>query len=185
MKRFSLLLTLFLFYGCNSATEGTPLAHHQRNPALNEFNADAIAWHTDNGEGLRMYMDDQYLYLQFDHSSISAEESKYIQFIIDSDNNVSTGNLTTENGADYIVENGYLYRAKRPDQWDWEEIGKVDSVVEPQRDTVRIEKSMLAPLSENFCVNAEVLNAKLEPILYSPDTKDANGNHLKTHYLKP
>lgn len=174
-----LTLILTLGGGCAAPDNTTPLAHHAKNLSQHDFDAASISWDVDNGEGLRMHADAEWVYMQFSYSV--GEEGKYIQFIIDSDDNTATGNRV-ENGADYIVENGYLYRSKQRDAWDWEELGKVDSVTEEGRDTVRIRKSDMPGLSPHFSVNAEVLNARLKPILYSPEAMDAEGNHLKTRY---
>ncbi|MNO03001.1 hypothetical protein D3C81_2235890 [compost metagenome] len=50
-------------------------------------------------------------------------------------------------------------------------------------DTVRIPLENLAGIRPTFSVNAEQLNKKWKPVLYSPSQIDATGNHLKTRYL--
>jgi hypothetical protein len=180
---FTLLLSMLLWSGCAAPKEqGTPLGHHPQNKQQRDFDPSGINWEVDNGEGLRMHLEGGWLYLQFDYRKADLEKSRYIQFIIDSDANSSTGNAV-ENGADYIVENGYLYHAKQRDLWDWEEMGKVGAVVEEGIETVRIAVSAFGRLASRFRVNAEVLNAKFTPILYSPDAIDGEGNHLKTVYI--
>ncbi len=174
--------TALLFTACGETgtTQGTPLAHHKK-VIEKGFDPVAIPWRVDNGEGLRIYMDNDYIYLQFDHTA-AGEAMKNIQFIIDIDNNSSTGNRV-ENGADYIVENGYLYQSLQRDVWDWYEIGKVESSIDALVDTVRIKRTKLQNMHENFGVGAQALNDKWEPVLYSPSMQDEEGNHLKTTYI--
>ena len=172
---------LFLMNGCGTQpATGTPLGHHPKNLGQYDFNPDLLNWEVDNSEGLRMHTDSRLIYLQFDHTA-AGEKIKNIQFIIDIDNNHTTGNAQ-ENGADYIVENGYLYQSKSRDTWDWKEIGKVKSTVEGLVDTIQLEKQALSYSGGAFAVNAEALDDKWQPVLYSPSAQDANGIHLKTVY---
>ena len=178
-----LITPLLLFCsGCGVAQTGRPLGHHAKDATNRAFAPESVTWQVDNGEGLKMSREEGYLYLQFDHSQIDTANYPNTQFIIDVDDNTSTGNRQ-ENGAEYIVENGYLYHAGKPDIWDWEEIGKVESAVDANIDTVRIPLDNLAGIRPTFSVNAEQLNKKWKPVLYSPSQIDAVGNHLKTRYL--
>jgi hypothetical protein len=174
---------LLLLSGCGQTEQGTPLGHHPKDLQQMDFDIDRLSWRVDNGEGLRMSIEGDYLYLQFDHSA-GESDAQNIQFIIDVDNNTSTGNAV-ENGADYIVENGYLYRSQKRDLWDWKEVGKMEAAVDVENhiDCVRIPLTMLENMQPRFGVNAELLNSSWKPVLYSPSATDANGNHLKTHYL--
>lgn len=175
---------LILMGGCGSEPKpkpvGTPLGHHPKDPEQYDFTPDPIEWEVDNKEGLRIHTDDEYIYLQFDHTA-AGDEIENIQFIIDIDNDHSTGNAH-ENGADYIVENGYLYRAKNRDLWDWEELGTVDCAVDGLVDTVKLEKEALSYDGGAFSVNAEALNDNWRPVIYSPSGEDENDMHLKTVY---
>ena len=173
---------LLLFAGCGSSDSTTPLAHHDKE-LNNAFDPSVVVWQVDNNEGLRINEESEYIYLQFDHSA-SQSDAQNVQFIIDIDNNTSTGNMT-ENGADYIVENGYLYQSKSRTRWDWQELGKMDSAVEGNVDTVRIPLSMLENKRDVFAVNAELLDDRWQPVLYSPSAIDENGNHKKTRYPDP
>ena len=174
-----MLATLIAACGDNGR-KATPLGHHIKPLQQEDFDATALNWEVDNGEGLHMHTDSRFIYLQFDHTA-AGEKIKNIQFIIDIDNNHTTGNAQ-ENGADYIVENGYLYQSKSRDTWDWKEIGKVKSSVEGLVDTVQLEKQSLSYSGGAFAVNAEALDDKWQPVLYSPSAQDANGMHLKTLY---
>ena len=177
----STVLLLFIS-GCGTQqASGTPLGHHPKNQEQYDFNPNLFKWEVDNGEGLRIHVDNQYIYLQFDHTE-AGDKITNIQFIIDIDNNHTTGNAQ-ENGADYIVENGYLYQSKSRDLWDWKEIGKVKSTVESLIDIVQLEKQALHYSGGIFTVNAEALDDKWQPVLYSPSAQDENGAHLKTIYI--
>lgn len=177
-----LILVLAAFFiGCgDDVAETTPLGHHTKISQQHDFDPELLNWELDNGKGLRIHTDSQYIYLQFDHTA-AGEQIKNIQFIIDIDNNHTTGNVQ-ENGADYIVENGYLYQSKSRDAWDWKEIGKVKSTVEGLIDTVQLQKQALSYIGGAFSVNAEALDDRWQPVLYSPSAQDANGIHLKTVY---
>jgi hypothetical protein len=55
------------------------------------------------------------------------QEVGHLQFFLDTDNNDSTG-FSGENGwvikgADYLIEDGKLFRAKSTNQWQWDYIG--------------------------------------------------------------
>ena len=173
-------LGLIWLTGCGSTQQGTPLGHHPKDLKQYDFDPSKRLWEVDNGEGLRISVDERYLYLQFDYSALESD-AENIQFIIDIDNNTSTGNAM-ENGADYIVENGYLYRSKKRDLWDWNELGKVEAAIDEGIDTVRIPLDMLENRQRVFGVNAELLNDTWKPVLYSPSATDAKGYHLKTLY---
>ncbi len=177
-----LILGLAAFFiGCgDDVTNATPLGHHAKISQQHDFDPALLNWEVDNSEGLHIHTDNRFIYLQFDHTA-AGEKIKNIQFIIDIDNNHTTGNAQ-ENGADYIVENGYLYQSKSRDTWDWKEIGKVKSSVEGLVDTVQLEKQALSYSGGAFAVNAEALDDKWQPVLYSPSAQDANGMHLKTLY---
>ncbi len=167
--------------GCGTdAKQPTPLAHHAKNPEQLDFDPSSVNWETDNGEGLKLHLEDTYLYMQFDHTKAGSAIHN-IQFIIDIDNNTSTGNAL-ENGADYIVENGYLYQSLDRDKWDWYEIGKVESAVSGLVDTVRVKLKKFENMQRTFGVSAQALDQNWKPVYYSPSAVDEMGNHLKTIY---
>ena len=144
-----------------------PVAHignYSRGIDKVDFDPDQIEWEYDNLEGLKIHVDEKMLYLYFTHN-ISTEN---IQFIIDADNNPSTGNLE-ENGADYIVENGYIYQSSDPDSWSWKELGAVQSVVKNGKsDAVAIDLSYLKNKSVVFKVSAQALDENWVPKVMSP-----------------
>jgi hypothetical protein len=130
----------------------------------NDFDVAAIEWEYDNHEGLKIHLDSTSLYLQFTHDS----QAENIQFFLDIDDNALTGN-STEGGADYMVENGYLYEATSANDWGWKEIGKVKSVVEAGKvDTVALSLKELKNKNVLFKANAQALNADWTPIQLSP-----------------
>ncbi len=90
----------------------------QRDVLQNDFDIASIAWEYDSLEGLKMHVDSAALYLQFTHNSTAPN----IQFFLDIDDNAQSGNHD-EAGADYMVENGYLYESTKINDWGWKEIG--------------------------------------------------------------
>ncbi len=178
---FTLSALLFLSACGTGGPEGTPLAHHPKEQSSQQIDTSALSWGADNGEGLKISVDEGYLYMQFDYSS-EQSDAKNVQFIIEIDDNTSTGNRTEENGADYIVENGYLYRSKSADIWDWEELGKVEMATGNRVDTVRIDLNKLHNRAACISVNAELLGDDWKPVYYSPSGTDSEGNHKKTRY---
>ncbi|RUM64503.1 MAG: hypothetical protein DSZ05_07440 [Sulfurospirillum sp.] len=178
----STAFVMTIMSGCGTETKkGTPLAHHVKDSGEHNVNTASLDWEVDNGEGLRIHTDVENIYMQFDHSA-AGQGIKNIQFIIDIDNNSSTGNAE-EKGADFIVENGYLYASQKRDLWDWKEIGKVKSSVEDLTDTIEIPKSLLHYSHGPFGVLAEALDDKWQPVLYSPSSVDENKVHTKTVYI--
>ena len=130
----------------------------------NDFNPDDIEWEYDNHEGLRIHVGDDKLYLDF----IYNKSVPNIQFFIDIDNNLNTGNHD-EGGADYLIENGYLYRSTASDAWKWEELGAVKTYSEQdKRYAVAINRSLLDNLGATFGVNAQALNDSWHPEVMSP-----------------
>lgn len=182
---FKLLISIVFtvsFIGCGEDGNSTQsLGHHPKDTKQSDFDPTLLNWEVDNNDGLRIHVDNSYIYMQFDHSK-ETTFTKNIQFLIDIDNNTTTGNKV-ENGADYIVENGYLYKSLSRDKWNWKEIGKTKSDIDGLVDTIKIDISKLENKGTIFSVNAEVLNDKWEPVLYSPAEVDENGNHKKTVYI--
>ncbi len=179
---FTLSALLFLSACGSGGPEGTPLAHHPKEQSSQQIDTSLLSQlGKENGEGLKILVDGGYLYMQFDYSGVQSD-AKNVQFIIDIDDNTSTGNRTEENGADYIVENGYLYRSKSADIWDWEELGKVEMATDNRVDTVRIDLDKLPNRAACISVNAELLGDDWKPVYYSPSGTDADGNHKKTRY---
>jgi hypothetical protein len=81
-----------------------------------------------------------------------------IQFFLDIDADVRTGNLD-EGGADYMVENGYLYASTSNSGWSWKEIAKVKSVIDDGKsDTIAIKLSDLKNKSVVFRVSSHALD---------------------------
>lgn len=129
-----------------------------------DFDPDGIDWEVDNAEGLRMHLGEVYLYLDFTYT----QPAPNIQFFIDTDNDPKSGNID-EGGAEYMVENGYLYRSTDPKKWRWQEIGEVEHVSKTDlRYTLRIKRSQLPDLAILFGVNAQALDSKWHPVVMSP-----------------
>ena len=176
---YSFLAAALLFtVGCGGSGGGsqaqhmaqiptTPVAHigtYARGYAHKDFDTASIVWEFDNLEGLRMHQDASYLYLQFLHNS----HAPNVQFFLDTDNDPDTGNLE-EGGADYMVENGYLYRSTDPRKWKWQEIGPAESTIEDGKsDTIRIKLTDLQNKTAVFRADAQALDADWVPQVLSP-----------------
>ncbi len=144
-----------------------PVLHigkYRRDLQDNDFDLNSIDWEYDNLEGLKIHVDEKYLYLQFTHNSTAIN----IQFFIDIDDNPHTGNQS-ENGADYMVENGHLYESTDINSWKWKSIGDVRSVIKVgQSDAIAIKLSDLKNRSVIFKANAQALNESWSPFVMSP-----------------
>ncbi len=165
--------------GCGGTSTTTTMAQHmrqdnskavpyigkyQRAVVQNDFDVAAIDWEYDNLEGLKIHVASDALYLQFVHNSAAPN----IQFFLDIDDNAQSGNRD-EGGADYMVENGYLYASTSINDWGWKEIGPVKSVIDDGRsDTIMIDTGKLKNRSVVFKVNAQALNASWHPEVSSP-----------------
>ena len=140
------------------------IGQYNRAAGQNDFDPAAIEWEFDNSEGLKIHLGDQNLYINFTHK----QRVPNMQFFIDIDNNLNTGNRD-ENGADYMVENGYLYKSIDPNDWKWQEIGAVKvSSKAGEYDAVSIARSQLSGLGATFGVNAQALDESWDPKAMSP-----------------
>jgi hypothetical protein len=130
----------------------------------NDFNPDLLEWEYDNHEGLRIHLEEDKLYLDFLYN----KPVPNIQFFIDIDNNIDTGNLS-EDGADYMIENGYLYKSTVSNDWKWEELGAVKVYTQPdKRYAVAIDRTMLDNLGATFSINAQALTDDWHPEAMTP-----------------
>ncbi len=140
------------------------IGHYSRNLQDNDFDLSSVDWEYDNLEGLKIHVDQEYLYLKFTHNSLSSN----IQFFLDIDDNPHTGNRS-EGGADYMVENGHLYESTDINSWGWKSIGAVKSVIKVgQSDSIAIKLSELKNKSIVFKANAQALNENWSPSVMSP-----------------
>jgi hypothetical protein len=176
---FVSLFSLGLMFGlsaCGPDDGGHPKTH-DKNLTAKAFEVRDINWTLDNHEGLKIAENKEYLYLQFDYNSTEPN----MQFIIDSDNNPKTG-VSIEAGADYMVENGWLFEADKSSSWGWKDLKQpIDSVVKAgDMDTVRIKKILLKNKTATINVNVEVLTKKWEPVDASPKPK--NGGYPKVKF---
>jgi|GEM_PF-1769468 len=140
------------------------IGQYSRKVEKNNFDPNLIEWEFDNSEGLKIHLDDKNLVINFTHH----QNVPNIQFFIDTDNNINTGNRE-ENGADYMVENGYLYKSTDPSDWKWQEIGAVKVAFKTgEYDAISIPRSQLNSLSTTFGINAQALDEHWEPKAMSP-----------------
>jgi hypothetical protein len=113
---------------------------------------------------LKIHQSSDTLYLQFTHNT----QVPNIQFFLDSDDDPKSGSQG-EGGADYMVENGYLYKATSNNAWGWSEIAAVKSVIDSGKsDTIAIKLSDLKNRSVVFKANAQALDESWIPQKMSP-----------------
>ena len=185
MKRrllYTLLTTTLIttiFTACGEGGNNTTIAQHmakdRNSPVLhigkyvraiqqNDFDVNAIDWEYDNLEGLKIHQGANTLYLQFTHNT----QAPNIQFFLDSDDNAKSGSHE-EGGADYMIENGYLYEATSDNDWGWKEISVVKSVIDSGKsDTIAIKLSDIKNKNVVFKANAQALDASWIPQKFSP-----------------
>ena len=133
-------------------------------PSERSFDPDAVAYDYDNGEGMKMAATHEGLYIDYQAS----QPVENIQFFIDADNDENTGNLAA-GGADYLIENGYIFASTDPQEWSWAEIGKLESAMpDDRRFSVLIGRGMLPDLKEQVGVSVRVLDKAWQPVAMSP-----------------
>jgi len=124
----------------------------------------AIVWEYDNSEGLKVHLDDTYIYLRYEHKSMEPNT----QFFLDIDNNQETG-VKIEEGADYMVENGWLFESVDDNSYGWKEMTEIDStVIMGEYDIIKVPLNILKNKVENFRVNSQVLDDTWNPQSSSP-----------------
>jgi hypothetical protein len=103
-------------------------------------------------------------------------QNSHWQYYLDTDNNSKTGNAAM-NGADYLIENGRLYRSTGTG-WSWSYIKRV-TVDLRDNSTVQatIEKSDLQNLSENINVISAFINPDNWNIVESAEESFVLGNN--------
>ncbi len=141
-------------------------SHHSKKENQKQSNSTAgdITWEYDNKENLKVHVDNDFIYMRYDHKSVEPNS----QFFLDIDNNQATG-VQKEEGADYMVENGWLFEAVDDKEYGWKEVQEVEStVVMGGYDVVKIPIDLLKNKVDTFRVNAQVLDDTWEPVLYTP-----------------
>lgn len=112
-------------------TDTNPLIDINVDGNLSDWATISPIYSTDDSsmKNLKVYNDDSNLYISVEGLNLS---SKYTQFFIDSDNNLSTGFSNSswkESGIEFLVENNSLYKyAGTGTNWSWEKIGSVSMV---------------------------------------------------------
>ena len=177
----SMFLTLGLvavlgstFLGCgDSNSDIGHMKTHDRNITKNDFNVDAISWEFVKAEGLKVHMDQSDLYIAFEHNSTQPN----MQFFIDADNDAKTGH-SNEGGAEYVVENGYLYAYTTENVWGWKEVRIVESSVKKDTmDAVKIPLNLLQNKSATIKVNAQALGKDWMPVVFLPSSLGEKYNY--------
>ena len=174
MKKRSILFLVGIgimlsFTACGEESGGHPAKTHEKDVTQNDFDVKKISWTLDTKDGLKISETNETLYLQYTHNLALPN----LQFFIDVDNNPKTG-VKLEGGADYMVENGWLYQADPQISWGWRDLKKpIKSVIDINKtDTVAIPRSLLKNRTEFIRVNAQVLDKKWMPQGASPRVKD-------------
>ena len=163
------LMSLFLLVGFSACGKEAAAGAHpeftqQRDMSAHDFDSATIGWEFDNHEGLKIHKTQSDLYLQFTHDSALPN----VQFFLDVDNDEDTG-VPIERGADYMVENGWLYVSTKENTWGWKELIKVPCAIqEGVSDTVKISLSSLQNRSTIFRVHTQSLTYDWTPKVFSP-----------------
>ncbi len=95
-------------------------------------------------------------------------EVEHFQYFLDTDNNAATGFSFGEDswrisGADYLIEDGKLYKSTSNNEWSWSEVGDFDTytkTVEGDTAHIHIESNSRDIAS---IVTADTLNITIEP----------------------
>ncbi len=170
---FTILIWSLSACGTDDNSGGHPEVTHQRNLQARDFNPDTIVWEYDNHEGLQVHKSSDALYLSFTHHS----QLPNIQFFLDIDNNPNSG-VATELGADYMVENGWLYESTKLNTWGWKEIAQIPMSIDIySRDSIKIPLSYLKNIVYPFKVNAQALNKKWLPKVFSPTNLESKSTY--------
>ncbi len=139
------------------------------------------AYSASNKAELKLFTTKENLYMHLEADKFPA----HIQIYIDSDLKMKTGykNDSWNNfGADYLVEDGYLYRYTGKGDWGWEEIdviSKSRSKGEKSVLEVVVPKRLLSNLTDKIKVGVELNNKKWT------DTQLLPHGDLPTYELTP
>jgi len=156
-----------------------PEITHDRDFGKNTLDVSKIQWTHDNLQGLKIAEDNKTIYLQYEHNNTIPS----IQFFLDYDHNPSTG-VAIEYGADYMVENGWLYKATSKSAWGWEDMHiEVNRRVEKgKKDTIAIPLKYLKNRHpKSILIDAQTLDYSWNPKTFTP--KDVLSNK-KSEYIK-
>jgi hypothetical protein len=96
-------------------------------------------------------------------------EIKHLQYFLDTDNNDSTGFSGSDGwqvvGADYLIEDGDLYKTQSKTEWKWKYIGKFSQYkrVKDTKDLVNIKIESNDGLLKDIIPHASKINVSIEP----------------------
>lgn len=115
--------------GGKASNENPPGVNHSAPQKLNASRIKSYSQKRTKGLSLTISDDD---FLKIRVNNLDTDELAYTQFYIDIDNNEKTGDKSTDGlwdnpGADYMLENQYLYKSTaNDDSWSWEFISELD-----------------------------------------------------------
>ncbi len=159
------LLIMIGLSACGGSDSGVGhMKTHDRNISKKEFDISTISWEFQKADGFKVHLGEDALYLSFEHQSTQPN----MQFFLDVDNNPNTG-LLKEGGAEYVVENGYLYEHTTENVWGWKEISMVPtSVIKDREDAVKIPLELLKNRTTTMRLNAQALDSSWMPKVFAP-----------------
>ncbi len=125
----------------------------------------------DGGKVLKIFATADNIYLHLEQESFPA----HIQLYIDTDNNNATGYRSdswSNFGADYLVEDGMLYRYTGQGDWGWEEVESVSkfrSAGDKAILDVAVPQNLLQNLADKIKVGTELNNRDWTDTRVLPD----------------
>ena len=96
-------------------------------------------------------------------------EVVHLQYFLDTDNNAATGFSYGEgsyeiSGADYLIEDGDLYKSNSKNSWDWSYVGKFSQYLKRHKDDGKVNIQIATQESLiTSIVKAKQINISIEP----------------------
>ena len=162
----SSLATTLLFTGCGESTATTSLKQPTDTTKVARVDAQETDWTWFVGtDGTHNRTD---LTLDVYFSKNIPAEVQHFQYFLDTDNNSATGfsfgqDSWRVSGADYLIEDGELYKSNSNNAWSWTYVGSFDDYVKTSANgAAHIHISTDNP-SIAAIVTGDTLNITIEP----------------------
>ncbi len=164
----STILTTLLLSGCGTS--------HNSDKNKNPHNLKKLAKTVDLETDWTWFVDMQSVsndkqettfYVTFDEGI--PKEVKHLQYFLDTDNNTSTGFTGSDGwqvfGADYLIEDGDLYKSESTKEWKWTYIGTFNQYkrIKDTKNLVTIQIQSSDALLTNIIKDKSTINVSIEP----------------------
>lgn len=133
---------------------------------------DVASYSQDDGKVLKILTTEDNIYLHLEQKNFPA----HIQLYIDTDNNSASGyknDTWSHFGADYLVEDGILYRYTGKGDWGWEDVDTISKFRSEGNKAIldiTIPRNLLSNLSDKIKVGLELNNQDWSDTQLLPDT---------------